>query len=130
VIQLTASTLALGVLIAMSTEAAADDKGSPTHPSPSCVARHKRHVDNRLSGAEIDAIEYQVRQDTKNPVIEITFERRKGGNRPSVVVKVLDRCDDEEGAAGPLLYVRRFKGEWRLDRRRMGRWSSVKTVVY
>jgi hypothetical protein len=118
----------------------ATDAGALVHDSPSpaapagCVSRHQRHrrVDDGLSALEIDAIERDVRRESDDPIIGITFERKQRSgriNRAVVEVKLLGRCD-ETSAAGRLVYFRRQKNGWRLDRKRDGRWASVKDVVY
>jgi len=116
---------AVAILLAMSSGAAVGDQ----YPTD-CVALRQRRVDDSLSTPEIDAIERQVRRVSDDPIIRITFERRKrSGFVDRVQVRLLDHCN-EGGAGGHLLQFRRLKSGWRLDRRRDGRWASVRDVVY
>jgi hypothetical protein len=88
-------------------------------------------VDDGLSAPEINAIERDVRQRSDDPIVGISFERKRSGriDHAAVQVRLLDRCDDTS-AEGRVMYFRRVKGGWRLDRGRNGRWSSVTQVVY
>ena len=98
---------------------------------PECVARYQRCVDDGLSATEIDSIESETRQHSLEPVIAITFARRKRSalvDHAVVEVKVLSHCD-EISAGGRYFYFRRLKSGWRLDPKRNGRWKSVTDIV-
>jgi len=82
-------------------------------------------VRNGLSVSEVDAIEQEVRRHTTDPIIEISFRRRRRSkvvNRAVVEVKILDHCNDRS-AAGRFAYVHRTKKGWRLDSRSRGGWG-------
>jgi hypothetical protein len=127
------SAVVVGLLLTMVAGAPVDASPTPAAP-PDCVSRQQRQrrVDDGLSALEVDAIERDVRRRNDDPIIGITFERRRRSdliNHAVVQVKLLGRCD-ATSAGGRLLYFRRLKSGWRLDRRRDGRWASATEVWY
>ncbi len=114
----------------MTADAVADEPPRPA-PSQECIARYQRGVDDGLSASEIDSIKDEVRRQSDDPIVAITFEPTKRSGRAShavIKVKLLGYCD-ETRAGGRNLYFRRVKNGWRFDRKLLGSWASGTDII-